>query len=92
MVSVARPEGETRSVRYALDNHCTNREALKTKLDLSHNINRRTDLIESKFGRWVFKYKLSNIVLSNALSRQGRFNLDSKMFTAAYNLTYYTRC
>ena len=52
LVSVAKSDGETNSVRSILEtDRCTCSEVLKTTMELSDNLNRRMDLIESKFGR-----------------------------------------
>ena len=54
-VSVARPEGEVRSNKSALElDFSTNSKAIKIMTELSNNvtiINRRLDLIESKFDK-----------------------------------------
>ena len=52
LVRGAKSEGEKIGVRSALElDMCTNSEVLKTMAELSHNINRRMDLIESMFDK-----------------------------------------
>ena len=59
MVSVARPEGEEKSNRSDMElDYCKNSDDIKTLKELSHNdtiLNRRLDVLESKFEKYLCK-------------------------------------